>query len=220
LFQSFVRPSANGGTFGGLSAYTHDVVSLCQAADYRLVLVETVGLGQSEVEVAESVDMLLLVVPPGGGDELQGVKKGIVEVADMLLVTKADGNLLAAANSTAAEYKSAMKFQRQRYQNWGPPPVILTSAVTGDGIDKVWKEICKFRSAMIETNELQRKRQRQAKYWMWKNLQNLITAKTKEDAQLQKAAHDMELALLDGTITPRVAAAELLDSLLKHSSPS
>lgn len=201
-----------------MSAYTHDVVSLCQAADYRLVLVETVGLGQSEVEVAESVDMLLLVVPPGGGDELQGVKKGIVEVADMLLVTKADGNLLPAARSTATEYKNAMKFQRQRYQNWGPPPVIMTSAVTGDGMERIWNEICRFRTTMIETNELKRKRQRQAKYWMWKNLQNLITAKTKEDPNLQQAAREMELALLDGTITPRVAAAELLESLLKHSS--
>lgn len=216
--KAYIRPSSNGGTFGGLSAYTHDVVSLCQAASYELVIVESVGLGQSEVEIAQSVDMLILIVPPGGGDELQGVKKGIMEVADMLIVNKADGSLLQAARSTASEYRAAVHFLRPRMEGWSTP-VVLTSAYTGTGVDYVWQKIMQFRTKMVETGELQEKRKRQSRYWMWKNLQNLILQQTKNDAVLRKTAEAMERALDAGAITPRVAAARLLDSLVgKHDS--
>lgn len=216
--RAYIRPSSNGGTFGGLSAYTHDVVSLCQAASYELVIVESVGLGQSEVEIAQSVDMLILIVPPGGGDELQGVKKGIMEVADILIVNKADGSLLQAARSTASEYRAAVNFLRPRMEGWSTP-VLLTSAYTGKGVDKVWQKILQFRTKMVEMGELQEKRKRQSRYWMWKNLQNLISQQTKNDAVLRKTAEAMERALDGGAITPRVAAARLLDSLVgKHDS--
>jgi LAO/AO transport system kinase len=212
--RAYVRPSSNGGTFGGLSAYTHDVVSLCQAADYELVLVESVGLGQSEVEIAESVDMLILLVPPGGGDELQGVKKGIMEVADMLIVNKADGTLLPAARHTASDYRGAMQFQRPRTPGW-KTPVLLASAYTGEGVDKVWNKIQEFRNLLIDTGELQEKRKRQSHYWAWKHLKDLITKQTREDPELRQTAERMERALDAGAITPRVAAAQLLDSLIR-----
>jgi LAO/AO transport system kinase len=211
--RAYVRPSSNGGTFGGLSGDTHDVVSLCQAASYSLVLVETVGLGQSEVEIAESVDMLILIVPPGGGDELQGVKKGIMEVADMLIVNKADGNLLPAARSTAADYRGAMQFIRPRVEGW-KTPVLLTSAHTGEGVDKVWSKILEFQSLLINSGGLEKKRKSQSRYWMWKHLKNLIIQQTNEDPQLREFANEMENALDHGRITPRVAAAQLLDSLI------
>jgi LAO/AO transport system kinase len=214
--MAYVRPSSNGGTFGGLSAYTHDVVSLCQAASYDLVIVESVGLGQSEVEISESVDMLVLIVPPGGGDELQGVKKGIMEVADMLIVNKADGSLLQAARATASEYRAATNFIRRRVQGW-KTPVVLTSAYTKTGVEDVWKNILEFRTIMVESGELQEKRKRQSRYWMWKNLQNDISQQTKKDANLRNTANAMERALDANTVTPRVAAATLLDSLVgKH----
>ena len=214
--RAYVRPSSNGGTFGGLSAYTHDVVSLCQAASYELVLVESVGLGQSEVEIAESVDMLILIVPPGGGDELQGVKKGIMEVSDMLIVNKADGTLLPAARHTASDYRGAVQFLRPRTPGW-KTPVLLTSAYTGEGVDKVWNKIQEFRILLMETGELQNKRRRQSRYWMWKQLKDLITKQTREDPELRQMADRMERALDDGAITPRVAAAKLLDTLIhKH----
>jgi LAO/AO transport system kinase len=216
--MAYVRPSSNGGTFGGLSAYTHDVVSLCQAASYDLVIVESVGLGQSEVEISESVDMLVLIVPPGGGDELQGVKKGIMEVSDMLIVNKADGTLLPAARATASEYRAAVQFIRPRVMGWRTP-VVLTSAYKGTGVEEVWTKIQQFRTQMLESGELQEKRKRQSRYWMWKNLQNLISQQTRENANLRKTANAMERALDDNTVTPRVAAATLLDSLVgKHES--
>ena len=135
--RAFVRPSPNRGTLGGLAAYTNDAITLCQASGYDLVLVETVGLGQSEIEICEGVDMLLLLVPPGGGDELQGVKKGIVELASMLVVNKADGNLLQAARTTAADYEAAVRFFRHRDDGWDIPPVLLASAKTGEGMERI-----------------------------------------------------------------------------------
>jgi LAO/AO transport system kinase len=214
--MAYVRPSSNGGTFGGLSAYTHDVVSLCQAASYDLVLVESVGLGQSEVEICESVDMLILMIPPGCGDELQGVKKGIMEVADMVIVNKADGMLLPAARATASEYRAAVQFIRPRARNmmkWRTP-VVLTSAYAKTGVEEVWTKILQFRTQLLESGELHEKRKRQSRYWMWKNLQNLILQQTRENANLRNTAQAMERALDDNTITPRVAAATLLDSLV------
>mmetsp|Transcript_6843 Transcript_6843/g.15615 ORF Transcript_6843/g.15615 Transcript_6843/m.15615 type:complete len:410 (-) Transcript_6843:1253-2482(-) len=208
--RAFVRPSANGGTFGGLSAYTHDVVSLCQAAGYDLVVVETVGLGQSEVEIAESVDMLLLVLPPGGGDELQGVKKGIMEVSDLIVVNKADGNLLPAARTTAADYKAATKFLRPP-----TPPILLASARTLDGLPELWNEIKRFRTVVTDSGELISKRKRQATYWMWKNLKDSIHNLIQRDPDLRSTAARMEGDLSRGHTTPRVAALELLEGLFR-----
>jgi LAO/AO transport system kinase len=210
--RAYVRPSANGGTFGGLAAYTDDVVSLCQAAHYDAVWIETVGLGQSEVEVSKSVDMLILILPPSGGDELQGVKKGIMEVADLIVVNKADGALLPAARRTAADYMSATNFLTHQYGR--TPPVIMVSSETKDGFAELWSEICKFRQFMTQEGHLQKKRKDQAHYWMWKNLQNIIAARTKSNEQLQKTAAEMQQRLDRGQITPRVAANQLLDSLL------
>ena len=219
--KAYVRPTPTRNVLGGLSAYTDDVVSLCQIAGYDFIMIETVGLGQSEIEAKESVDMLMLMVPPGGGDDLQGMKKGIVEVADMVVVTKADGNFLQAAKHTAADYRGALRITSRMAGSdniaagWESPPVLLCSSNTGEGLEKVWDEICRFRGLMVESGILQQKRQQQTRYWMWKNLQNLIITQTKSNAALRKKAQALERDLGDGKTTPRLAATELLESLVQ-----
>ncbi|KAI2507933.1 ArgK protein [Fragilaria crotonensis] len=216
--NAFVRPSSNGGTFGGLAAYTDDVVSLCRAANYDFVIVETVGLGQSEVEIAKSVDMMILVLPPASGDELQGVKKGIMEVADMIVVNKADGALLQAARRTAADYKAATTFMRAGHDDdWSKPPVLVVSSQTRVGLDEMWNKIDKFRTIMTANGHLTQKRKEQAHYWMWKNLRKLIEDRTKNNVDLKECALEMEQKLDNGQITPRAAAIHLMDGLLRSS---
>jgi LAO/AO transport system kinase len=219
--RAFVRPSANSGVVGGLAAYTDDVVSTCHAAGYPLVLVETVGLGQSEIEVAQSVDMLILLLPPGGGDGLQGVKKGIMEVSNLFCVTKADGNLSTAARHTAADYQAAIAFLSSmgggdhagdQHKVWRPP-VLLTSAVTGDGLDQMWESICSYRKYLQETGILEKQRQKQAQYWMWKQFQNLVQDKTRQDPRLAQTSEQLQEALRRHQLTPRVAAKNLLETL-------
>jgi LAO/AO transport system kinase len=229
--RAFVRPSANSGVVGGLAAYTDDVVSTCHAAGYPLVLVETVGLGQSEIEVAQSVDMLILLLPPGGGDELQGVKKGIMEVANLFCVTKADGHLLMAAKHTAADYRAAITFlssmsgageqdddaaadagDQNKVSAWRPP-VLLTSAVTRNGLGEMWETICSYRKYLQETGRLEKQRQKQAQYWMWKQFQKLVQDKTRQDPRLAHTSEQLQEALRRHQLTPRVAAKNLLDTL-------
>ena len=216
--RAFVRPSPNRGTLGGLAAYTNDAITLCQAASYDLILVETVGLGQSEIEICEGVDMLLLLVPPGGGDSLQGVKKGIVELASMLVVNKADGNLLPAARTTAADYEAAIRFFRHRDDGWDIPPVLLASAKTGEGMERIWDEIVRYRQIMMANGELQKKRQKQNLHWMHKTLRELIIARAKSDPVLREMSEQLETDLMKGLVTPRAAAKELVDSITKAST--
>jgi LAO/AO transport system kinase len=218
---AYIRPSPTGmGRMGGLAAYTDDVVTVCEQAGYHLVLLETVGLGQSELEVIQSVDMMVLLVPPAGGDDLQGVKKGIVEVADLLVVTKGDGNLEPAAKRTVQDYRSAMQFLRQN-QHGERPEVILASSVTGLGLEQVWRSVSRHRSRLVEYESGaagQTKRQAQSRYWMWKNLQDLVQERTRSDPVLAGKAHELQERLAQGTLTPRVAAAELLESLTQNST--
>ena len=228
--RAYIRPSANAGVVGGLAAYTDDVVSCCQAAGYSLVLLETVGLGQSEIEVAQSVDMVLLLLPPGGGDDLQGVKKGIVEISDMMVVTKADGTLLPAAKQTAADYRGALRLLQDIGNSSGSsnkssslptwkPPVLLTSSATGEGLDKVWEQICAYRQYVMQTGTLQKRRQEQATYWMWKHLSQLVQNYIRQqDPAITEQARQLEESLEQRQLTPRVAAAQLLHQVLLRTN--
>lgn len=176
-------------------------------------MVETVGIGQSEVSVSQVVDMLILIVAPGAGDGLQGVKKGIMEVADLLVVNKADGNLLPVARNTAADYKGASHFLRSRMKGWDAPPVLLASSKTGDGLAEVWETICKFRRIMTENGELDKRKAKQSRYWMWQHLQDLISARVKSDDRVGAIAEEVENALDQGIVSPRVAASNILQCL-------
>jgi len=226
--RAFVRPSCNSGILGGLAAYTDDVVRLLGCAGYPLVLVETVGLGQSEIEVSQSVDVLVLLVSPSGGDELQGVKKGIVEMANILVVTKNDGDLQAAADRTAADYKGALRVLHQSSSNsygnnssncvdrnkgrW-MPPVVKTSSITERGLDDLWKAILQYQKHLLETGEWHDHRQKQAKYWMWKQFSRMMQVKMMKDSRLKGKANQLERKMLQGLLTPRVAAQILHDEL-------
>eukprot|EP00934_Nitzschia_sp_Nitz4_P007343 Nitzschia sp. Nitz4//scaffold12_size214221//150047//151240//NITZ4_001517-RA/size214221-processed-gene-0.170-mRNA-1//-1//CDS//3329535071//7333//frame0 len=219
--RAYVRPSSNAGVLGGLAAYTDDVVTTLSAAGYPLILVETVGLGQSEVEVFESVDVLVLMLPPAGGDELQGVKKGIVELANILAVSKADGNLLPAAKSTAADYRGAVRVLQQSSASgagndvW-KPPVLLTSSVTMDGLDKLWEKIQAYKEFLVTSGKWEERRKTQSKYWMWKQFTRMMQDQMQADPKLAGKADMLEQELLKGHLTPRVAAQELLESVFEH----
>ncbi len=218
--RALVRPSCNSGVLGGLANYTDDVVRLLGCAGYPLIFVETVGLGQSEIEVAESVDVLVLLVSPSGGDELQGVKKGIVEMANIVVVTKDDGDLKAAADRTAADYKGALRVLYQSnshscHEDRWMPPVVKTSSVNEEGLDKLWKNILSYQNHLLETGEWEKQRQKQAKYWMWKQFSRMIQVKIKGDLTLREKANHLEEKLLEGSLTPRVAAQLLQDEIFE-----
>mmetsp|Transcript_18070 Transcript_18070/g.37866 ORF Transcript_18070/g.37866 Transcript_18070/m.37866 type:complete len:528 (+) Transcript_18070:109-1692(+) len=233
--RAYVRPSPSSGTLGGLGSYTHDAVSLCEMAGYDLTIVETVGVGQSEVELAECVDMFLLLLAPGGGDELQGSKKGIVEVADVLVVNKADGEYEKVAKKTASEYKKAMGLLRKPVGWWGKkssesdgcskengaidcapaaPPVLLISAKTGFGLEELWQTISKYREFTNSSGNVIEKRKKQNRYWMWKYLRERVLETAKNNPRVKSRADDIEKCLDEGLMAPRVAAGELWKSIV------
>src|SRR5829696_4993615 len=148
--DAFVRPSPTGGTLGGVARRTREAMLLCEAAGFDVVLVETVGVGQSEVKVAAMVDLFLVIVAPGGGDELQGIKRGIMELADLVVVNKADGDLAPAARQAEADHRHALGLLRPRFEGWRPP-VLSCSARTGTGVDAVWAAVLEHRSTLERT---------------------------------------------------------------------
>ena len=212
----YVRPApSTAGTLGGLAGErTHDTLALLtDYAGYNVCLLETVGLGQSEVEIAQCVDVTVLCIPPGGGDSLQGVKKGILEVADVLCVTKADGNLLAAAQSTAADYKGALQIT----DNMGGTlrrRVVLTSSETGQGLDQLWQAIESFVQERWESGAFDRKRTEQKDYWMWKSFNTLVQNYVQAKFQPQSSSSGAFAKDGDTPLPPRVAAARLLKKLV------
>jgi LAO/AO transport system kinase len=234
--RAYVRPSPSSGTLGGLGSYTSDAVSLCEFAGYNLTIVETVGVGQNEVELAECCDIFLLLLAPGGGDELQGSKKGIVEVADVLVVNKDDGDLQVTARRTASEYKKAIGLLRKPVGWWGgakqdnqaecseeqsnnhgppsAPPVLLISAKTGVGIPELWDTIVRYQSYAHLSGYLVEKRRLQSRYWMWKYLREIVYETAKKDERVSKRVSAIERDLDNGLVAPRVAAGELWRSLV------
>ena len=182
--RAFIRPSPAGATLGGVARRTREAMVACEAAGFDAVLVETVGVGQSETAVADMVDMFVLLVAPGGGDELQGLKKGIVEHADLIVVNKSDGDLAAAAGRMAADYHAALGLLRPASPNWSPP-VLTCSALVGDGIGAVWGAVEDHHAALAPGGEIAARRATQARAWMWSEVGR-------------------------GEITPHAAARELL----------
>lgn len=210
--KAYVRASPTRGVLGGVAEHTVDVITLCEAADFDTVIVESVGLGQSEVEIDAAVDMLILLVPPGGGDSLQAAKKGIVEAADLIVVNKADGNLLDSARHTKADYSSSMQLVRRKYEEW-KPHVMLISAHNEVNIDKVQEEIEKFHAYMVESGNLQRKRNSQAQMWMLAHFRRTLFAQISQDSTMRCNVADAIKELNGGHLVPRAAAEKLIASL-------
>ena len=200
------------GVLGGIAEHTSDVIYLCEAAGYNVVLVESVGLGQSEVDIDSAVDVLLVLVPPGGGDGLQASKKGIMEAADLVVVNKADGALLATAKNTKADYSAAMSFIRRKNPLW-QPAVLLVSAQTGAGLDDVEAQLTSFYDTMTRGGALQQKRLKQAEHWAWGQFRRLVVHWAEGDSAARARAQELLPQLAAGTCTPRAAAAQMLSAL-------
>ncbi|KLN59435.1 protein kinase [Kiloniella spongiae] len=211
---AFIRPSPAGATLGGVARRTREAMLLCEAAGFDVILVETVGVGQSETAVSEMVDMFLLLLLPSGGDELQGIKKGIMELADMVVVNKADGDLAPAANRAAAEYHAALGLMRPSSPNW-KPRVKKCSALHDEGIAEIWSAIEEFRTKLWESNEIPDKRVKQAVSWMWSEIKESLVFAFKDKPEIDKALEKVESDVISGKIAPATAARKLLNIFLK-----
>ncbi|HHH39054.1 MAG TPA: methylmalonyl Co-A mutase-associated GTPase MeaB [Sedimenticola sp.] len=210
---AFIRPSPAGSELGGVARRTRESMLLCEAAGFSVIFVETVGVGQSETEVAGMTDMFLLLLQPGGGDELQGIKRGIVELADLLLVNKADGELAAAARHSAADYRMALHLLHPRTPGW-EVPVLTCSALTGEGIPAVWETIERYRRLLTESGELVARRSRQARSWLWSEITAELLSRFRADPAVRERLPAVEEAVTGGRLPPARAAEELLERFL------
>lgn len=207
--NAYIRPSPTRGTLGGVTRTTNEAILLCEGGGYDIILVETVGVGQSEFAVADMVDMFILLLPPAGGDELQGIKRGIVEMADLVAITKSDGDLIVPARRIQAEYVSALKLLRRRSGVWRPK-VIRISARSGEGITEMWDKMKEFQEVMLVSGELAAKRQKQQKVWMWNLIQENIIEHFRTHPAVREQIPLLEKRVLSGALSPGLAADLLL----------
>src|SRR6201991_768052 len=210
--KAFVRPSPASGTLGGVAAKTRESMLLCGAAGYDGVLVETIGTGQSETVVADMTDFFLVLMLPGAGDELQGLKKGVVEIADMLAINKADGDNLRRAKAAAADYRAALHILNPQSPYWSPP-VVTYSALTGDGIADLWSAVLEHRERMAKAGEFAARRREQQVKWMWAMLEDRVFARLRSDPSLKAKLPRLEAAVAEGRMSPAVAVDEIAAAL-------
>ena len=210
--NAFVRPSPSSGTLGGVAAKTRETMLLCEAAGYDVILVETVGIGQSETAVADMTDFFLVLMLPGAGDELQGIKKGLVELADMIAVNKADGDNIKRATTAAAEYRAALHILNPRSPNWSPP-VVTYSALRGTGIAELWAQVLAHRERMTSSGELAARRREQQVKWMWSMLEERLFARLKSDAAVRAKLPQIEASVADGRLAATLAVEQIAAAL-------
>jgi LAO/AO transport system kinase len=210
--RAYIRPSPASGTLGGVASKTREAMLLCEAAGFDVLLVETVGIGQSETAVCEMTDFFLALMLPGAGDELQGIKKGLVELADMIAINKADGDNVKAANLAAAEYRGALHILTPRSEHWHPP-VITYSALTGTGIDALWQKILDHRAAMNASGEFAARRRDQQVKWMWSMLEQRMMARLRADPAIRLKVKKIEAEVAEGRRAPAVAAEQIAGML-------
>lgn len=209
--NAFIRPSPSSGTLGGVAAKTRETMLLCEAAGFDVILVETVGVGQSETAVADLTDFFLVLMLPGAGDELQGIKKGILELADLIAVNKAD-DAAAKAKAAAAEYKAALHILAPASPTW-TPPVLTISGLTGQGLDEVWTKVLDHRKRLEATGELAGKRRAQDTKWMWALVNERLHERLTHDPALKKRVPEIEKAIAEGTLPPNAGASEIVKLL-------
>ncbi|MCK9502789.1 MAG: methylmalonyl Co-A mutase-associated GTPase MeaB [Porticoccaceae bacterium] len=208
--EAFIRPSPAGKTLGGVARRTRETLLLCEAAGYDHIIVETVGVGQSETMVSEMTDMFLLLLLPGGGDELQGMKRGITELADLILVNKADGDQKSTANHTVADYRSALQFLSRKHQSW-EPKVAACSAIGNQGIEAVFEQVRAFVETLKSSGEWDHRRSRQALDWLWREVSDGLLYDLKHNSTLKNSIPTIEKAVMSGDKPPTVAALEIVD---------
>ena len=205
--EAFIRPSPAGRTLGGVARRTREAMLLCEAAGFDVVVVETVGVGQSETTVAEMVDLFCLLAAPGGGDDLQGIKRGVMELAELVVVTKADGDLLPAANRAAADLRHALHLMRPVHEAW-TAQVLSTSSVEGTGLAEVWDAVRQHRQTLDDAGALVPMRSEQLRRWLWSELREGLVERFTAEAgdRLAEAERDV----VAGRTLPTVAADTLL----------
>jgi LAO/AO transport system kinase len=213
--EAFIRPSPAGTTLGGVTRRSREVMILCEAAGFDVIIVETVGVGQSETKVADMTDMFVLLLLPGAGDELQGIKRGIVELADLILINKADDGLADLAGQAAAEYRNALRLLHPRSPNW-KVDVKCCSARDGVGIDEAWETVLRHHEMLSATGELAMRRSAQARDWMWSDVADNLVEELKSDPQVRKQLSELEAATSEGKVPPTVAARTLLEIFLER----
>ncbi|MFI5495914.1 methylmalonyl Co-A mutase-associated GTPase MeaB [Actinoplanes sp. NPDC051859] len=207
--HAFIRPSPTAGTLGGVAKATREAIVVVEAAGYDVVLVETVGVGQSETTVAEMVDSFLLLTLARTGDQLQGIKKGVLELADVIAVNKADGPHEADARRAARDLAGALRLLHVQEDGW-QPPVVTCSALEETNLDEVWRQICHHQDTLAASGALAERRRRQQIGWVWSMVRAELLDRLRTDPAVRALAPDVERAVADGTLTPALGAERLL----------
>jgi LAO/AO transport system kinase len=209
--EAFIRPSPTGGSLGGVARKTRETILVCEAAGFDVVLVETVGVGQAETVVAEMVDFFLVLMLAGAGDELQGIKRGILELADLVAINKADGDNLAAAKRDRAEFERALQILRpSREEDVWTPRVVTSSGLSGDGLGEIWSTIEGHRRLLSDSGGFHERRRRQLLRWMWSLVDEGLRTAAREHPEVAAAIPKLEADVLEGRTTPTAAAERIL----------
>ncbi|MBE1237041.1 methylmalonyl Co-A mutase-associated GTPase MeaB [Phaeovibrio sulfidiphilus] len=209
--NAFIRPSPSGGRLGGVARATRESMVVCEAAGFDVILVETVGTGQNETVVADMVDFFLVLMLPGAGDELQGIKKGILELADMIAVNKADGENHTAAQLAATQYRAALSIVAPQHPDW-EPPVVTCAGLSGEGLDILWERICDYRRIMTVNGGLAERRRSQLVHWMWSMVEDRIKDAVHEKAEVRALLPELQAELDKGQTTATLAATRILEA--------
>ena len=207
--NAFIRPSPSAGTLGGVARRTRETMIVCEAAGFDVIIVETVGIGQSETAVADMVDFFLVLLLPGAGDDLQGIKKGVIELADMLAVNKADGDNAGRARRAVSDYRAALQILMPPGAAW-TPPVLTISGLKNIGLDALWAEIERHRALFEKSGALAARRSEQQVKWMWSMLEEGLMQRLKADSRVRTRLPVLEQDLREGRITATLAATEIL----------
>jgi LAO/AO transport system kinase len=213
--DAFIRPSPSGGSLGGVTRRTRETIILCEAAGFRNVLVETVGVGQSETVVASMVDFFLLLMLAGAGDELQGIKRGIMELADLLAINKADGDNKDRANAARAEYQTALRMFPPTASGW-QPRVLTCSALTNTGIPEIWDAVVDHHRLVSRSGFLRDRRQAQLVDWLEAAIADQIQDAFRQDASVAATQDSLRVQVRDAAVSPSKAAAELVAQFLRN----
>ena len=213
--KAYIRPSPAGQTLGGVARKTRETMLVCEAAGYDVIIVETVGVGQSEITVASMVDFFLLLQLPNAGDELQGIKRGVMEIADAIVINKAEGDNRPRADLARRQYVNALHMLKPKSLNW-QVPAMLCSALHNEGIAEVWSMVEDFRQRMQQSGELEKKRQLQASDWMWTLLMDDLKETFLRDSQVEALLEEVQNAVATGLTTPSAAARRLLEAFKRH----
>ncbi|MBX2870361.1 MAG: methylmalonyl Co-A mutase-associated GTPase MeaB [Acidiferrobacterales bacterium] len=215
--SAFIRPSPSGATLGGVARRTREAILLCEAAGFDIVIVETVGVGQSETLVSEMTDLFLLMLLPGGGDDLQGIKRGIMELADIVVINKADGDLQRAAKVSASDVQHALQLLKQKFTRWRVP-VLSVSALHNESVDQVWDQVCRYQRLMQSDDLFDTRRQNQSIDWMWREAGEIVMQTLRSSDQFAEECDQLQQQVKAGKLAPTVAAGRLVARLVNVDS--